>query len=163
MAEDKKNPLWGGRFGGAPDKAMEAINASIPVDKNLWREDIRASRAHVAMLDAQGIIQADAAKRIDEGLQQVAEEYERDGITENLALEDIHMHVEIRLKELIGEDAEVLRCVDEVHRMPGMVEAGTSSDRQRKVYADAMAAGKSNREALCGVVRHLIEEFTADL
>ncbi len=65
--------------------------------------------------------------------------------------------------ELIGEDAEVLRCVDEVHRMPGMVEAGTSSDRQRKVYADAMAAGKSNREALCGVVRHLIEEFTADL
>ena len=100
-----KNAMWGGRFAGAPDKVMEAINASIGFDKHLWRQDIRASKAHVAMLGAQGIIDAAAAERIAEGLDSIAKEYEAEGVAENPALEDIHMHVEARLKELIGEDA----------------------------------------------------------
>ncbi|MEN3972367.1 argininosuccinate lyase [Sphingomicrobium sp. XHP0235] len=97
--------MWGGRFDGAPDKVMEAINASIGFDKHLWRQDIRASKAHVAMLGAQGIIAEDEAARIADGLDAVAAEYEADGVAENPALEDIHMHVEARLAEIIGPAA----------------------------------------------------------
>jgi argininosuccinate lyase len=96
---------WGGRFEGKPDELMTRINASIGFDKRLWREDIAASKAHAAMLRDQGIIgEADAAA-ILEGLDQVAAEYERDGVPERLELEDIHMTVEHRLGELIGAAA----------------------------------------------------------
>ena len=81
---------------------MREINASIPFDKALWREDIRASKAHVAMLGAQGIVSPQDAETISEGLDQIAAEYERDGVPEDWDLEDIHMTVEARLTELIG-------------------------------------------------------------
>ncbi len=97
--------MWGGRFGAGPDAIMREINASIPVDKRLWREDIAGSRAHAAMLGAQGIISAEDAAAIDGGLAQIAQEYEKQGVPEHLELEDIHMQVEARLKELIGEPA----------------------------------------------------------
>jgi argininosuccinate lyase len=84
---------------------MRAINASIPFDKALWRQDIDGSLAHVAMLGAQGIIPADDAKAITAGLKQIAEEYAANGVTEDWSLEDIHMHVEARLAELIGPAA----------------------------------------------------------
>jgi argininosuccinate lyase len=96
---------WGGRFEAKPDELMTRINASIGFDKRLWREDIAASKAHAAMLRDQGIIgEADAAAII-EGLDQIAAEYERDGVPERLELEDIHMTVESRLTELIGPAA----------------------------------------------------------
>ena len=97
--------MWGGRFAGGPAAVMREINASIGVDKRLWREDIRASRAHAAMLAKQGILSADDAKAIDDGLMQVAAEIEAGQLREDPALEDIHMHVEHRLGELIGEAA----------------------------------------------------------
>jgi argininosuccinate lyase len=100
--------MWGGRFGAGPDAIMRQINASIPVDKRLWREDIAASRAHAAMLGAQGIISAADAAAIDAGLAQVAEDYAATGVPVDLALEDIHMTVEARLGELIGEPARRL-------------------------------------------------------
>ncbi len=81
---------------------MQEINASIPFDKRLWRQDIAGSRAHVAMLKRQGIIDAADADAIDGGLEAIAAEYEASGVPEDLALEDIHMHVESRLAELIG-------------------------------------------------------------
>jgi argininosuccinate lyase len=81
---------------------MREINASIPFDKKLWRHDIRASLAHVAMLAEQGIVDADDAIQITDGLKQIAREFEADGVTENLDLEDIHMHVEARLSEIVG-------------------------------------------------------------
>jgi argininosuccinate lyase len=81
---------------------MREINASIPFDKKLWRHDIRASLAHVAMLAQQGIVDAEDATQIINGLNQIAQEFEADGVTENLDLEDIHMHVEARLAEIIG-------------------------------------------------------------
>ena len=84
---------------------MREINASIAVDKRLWREDIDASRAHAAMLARQGIISEADARSIDEGLQQVAGEIEAGKLNEDPALEDIHMHVEHRLSELIGDAA----------------------------------------------------------
>ena len=84
---------------------MREINASISFDKRLWRHDIEASRAHVAMLAAQGIVSADDADAICEGLERISDEYETDGVPEDPALEDIHMHVEQRLAELIGPAA----------------------------------------------------------
>jgi argininosuccinate lyase len=84
---------------------MRAINASIPFDKALWRQDIDGSLAHVAMLGAQGIIPAEDAEAITNGLRQIAEEYAANGVAEDWALEDIHMHVEARLAELIGSAA----------------------------------------------------------
>jgi argininosuccinate lyase len=84
---------------------MTRINASIGFDKRLWREDIAASKAHASMLRDQRIISGDDAAAILEGLDQIAAEYERDGVPERVELEDIHMTVEHRLGELIGAAA----------------------------------------------------------
>ena len=97
--------MWGGRFGGGPAEIMRAINSSIATDKAIWREDIQASRAHAAMLGRQGIIPAEDAAAIDQGLAAISDEYAAGGIAEDPALEDIHMHVEQRLAELIGPAA----------------------------------------------------------
>ena len=94
--------MWGGRFADGPSSIMREINASIPFDKKLWRHDIRASLAHVAMLAEQSIVDSEDATQIINGLNQIAQEFETDGVTENLDLEDIHMHVEARLSEIIG-------------------------------------------------------------
>jgi argininosuccinate lyase len=94
--------MWGGRFGDGPSALMRQINASIGFDKRFWREDIQASRAHLAVLGAQGIVSSEDAATIDRGLKQVAAEYQANGVPEDQALEDIHMHVEARLAELIG-------------------------------------------------------------
>ena len=94
--------MWGGRFADGPSAIMREINASIPFDKALWRQDIAASKAHVAMLAAQDIVSDDDAKTIADGLDQVAGEYETNGVPENWDLEDIHMTTEARLAELIG-------------------------------------------------------------
>ncbi|WP_417616491.1 argininosuccinate lyase [Parasphingorhabdus sp.] len=94
--------MWGGRFADGPSSIMREINASIPFDKKLWRHDIRASLAHVAMLAEQNIVDAEDATKIIKGLSQIAQEFEADGVIENLDLEDIHMHVEARLSEIIG-------------------------------------------------------------
>ncbi|MFV0645312.1 MAG: argininosuccinate lyase [Sphingomonadaceae bacterium] len=97
--------MWGGRFAEGPSAIMREINASIPFDKALWRQDIAASKAHVAMLGAQNIVSAEDAALIREGLDTIAREYEKDGVPENWDLEDIHMTTESRLSELIGPAA----------------------------------------------------------
>ena len=97
--------MWGGRFAEGPSAIMREINASIGFDKRLWRQDLAASRVHAAMLAAQGIVSRDDADAIEEGLDRIEEEYEADGVPEDASLEDIHMHVEHRLAELIGPAA----------------------------------------------------------
>ena len=99
------NTMWGGRFAAGPDAIMEAINASIGFDQRLYAQDIRGSRAHAAMLAAQGIISPSDAGAIGEGLLTVLSEIEGGQFRFQTALEDIHMNVEARLKELIGEPA----------------------------------------------------------
>ncbi|WP_288415163.1 argininosuccinate lyase [uncultured Novosphingobium sp.] len=94
--------MWGGRFAEGPSAIMREINASIPFDKALWRQDIRASKAHVTMLGAMGIVSAEDAVTIVKGLDAVAVEYEAHGVPEDWSLEDIHMTTESRLAELIG-------------------------------------------------------------
>ena len=70
--------MWGGRFADGPSAIMREINASIPFDKRLWQQDIAASRAHVAMLGKQGIVDASDIEAIDRGLAQIAREYAAD-------------------------------------------------------------------------------------
>ena len=99
------NTMWGGRFAAGPDAIMEAINASIGFDQRLASQDIAGSRAHAAMLAAQGIITDKDAETISEGLLTVLSEIEKGEFAFSTALEDIHMNVEARLKEIVGEPA----------------------------------------------------------
>ena len=99
------NKMWGGRFASGPGAIMEEINASIDFDKALYRQDIAASKAHAEMLAKQGIITADDAKRIAYGLDTILSEIADGKFSFKRALEDIHMNVEGRLGELIGEAA----------------------------------------------------------
>jgi argininosuccinate lyase len=94
--------MWGGRFADGPAAVMREINASLPFDKRLWRQDIAGSIAHARMLGAQGIIEQADADAIIAGLEQVAADYEAEGVPDDLALEDIHMATEARLAEKVG-------------------------------------------------------------
>ena len=100
-----QNAMWGGRFADGPDAIMEAINASIGFDQRLAAQDVEGSRAHAAMLAATGIITDNDADAIREGLLTVLSEIEAGKFRFSSALEDIHMNVEARLKEIIGEPA----------------------------------------------------------
>src|ERR1700693_2047291 len=99
------NKMWGGRFTERPDAIMEEINVSIDVARHLYAQDIAASKAHAAMLAAQGIITADDAKNIAGGLDTILSEIDKGSFDFKRALEDIHMNVESRLGELIGPAA----------------------------------------------------------
>ena len=96
------NTMWGGRFAASPSEIMEEINASIDFDKRLWRHDIVASKAHVAMLKATGIVTSGEADEITNGLDRIMAEIEAGEFKFARALEDIHLNVENRLTELIG-------------------------------------------------------------
>ena len=100
-----QNQMWGGRFAAGPDAIMEAINASISFDQRMAAQDIQGSRAHAAMLGAAGIISNSDSEAIREGLLTVLSEIESGNFPFRVDLEDIHMNVEQRLKELIGEPA----------------------------------------------------------
>jgi len=129
--------MWGGRFAEGPSAIMREINASIPFDKILWREDIEGSRAHVAMLAQQGIVSAEDAGTIDRGLRLIAAEYERDGVPEDWDLEDIHMTVEARLTEIVGPVAGRLH---------------TARSRNDQVATDfRMWVRTANRRAIAGI------------
>jgi argininosuccinate lyase len=99
------NQMWGGRFAEGPDAIMTAINASIGFDKRLYAQDIAGSRAHAAMLAATGILTNKDADAIGEGLLTVLSEIEMGNFQFRVDLEDIHMNVEARLKDIIGAPA----------------------------------------------------------
>ena len=99
------NQMWGGRFADGPDAIMEAINASIGFDKRMAAQDIEGSRAHAAMLGATGIVDTKDVEAIREGLLTVLSEINAGQFAFSTALEDIHMNVEARLKEIIGAPA----------------------------------------------------------
>ncbi|HLH89904.1 MAG TPA: argininosuccinate lyase [Xanthobacteraceae bacterium] len=99
------NKMWGGRFSAQPDAVMAEINASIDVDRKMFRQDIAASKAHAEMLAKQGIISAQDAKKIVHGLDTILSEIAAGRFKFKRALEDIHMNVEARLADLIGPAA----------------------------------------------------------
>ena len=105
MTDKSANTMWGGRFAAGPDAIMEAINASIGFDQRMASQDIAGSRAHAAMLGATGILSNKDVEAIREGLLTVLSEIDGGTFEFSTALEDIHMNVEARLKEVIGEPA----------------------------------------------------------
>ena len=115
MSADQSKPsapaasqMWGGRFARGPAAVMEKINASIGFDKRLADQDIAGSKAHAAMLARQGIITQPDADAIREGLDKVKQEIDSGALAFKVELEDIHMNVEARLAELVGEPAKRL-------------------------------------------------------
>jgi len=99
------NKMWGGRFSSGPDAIMENINVSIEFDKRLYAQDILGSKVHCQMLAATGIINTEDADKILHGLDTILSEMEADKFEFSRELEDIHMNVESRLAELIGDAA----------------------------------------------------------
>ncbi len=99
------NQMWGGRFASGPDAIMEEINASIDFDQKLYAQDIAGSQAHATMLAEQGIISSEDAKQICAGLDTIMSEIKNGSFAFSRELEDIHMNIEARLRELIGDAA----------------------------------------------------------
>ncbi len=103
QAAAEPKPLWGGRFSAAPTGELERFGASLPFDKRMWKQDIRGSKAHAAMLAHQGVISTEDAKAIRAGLDEIAGEIERGEFTFDVDRdEDIHMAIERVLTERIG-------------------------------------------------------------
>ena len=98
--------LWGGHFERGPAPLMEEINASIGFDKRLYAQDIAGSKAHARMLAAAGILSAAEAEAIVGGLERIQREIEAGEFPFSAALEDIHMNIEARLTDLIGEPGQ---------------------------------------------------------
>src|SRR5215216_7126406 len=134
------NKMWGGRFTERPDAIMEEINVSIDVDRHLYAQDIAASKAHAAMLAAQGIITAGDAKNIGKGLDTILSEIEKGSFDFKRALEDIHMNVESRLTDLIGPAAGRLH---------------TARSRNDQVATDMRLWARDAIDALDGQLAHL--------
>ncbi len=102
---NSSNKMWGGRFENKPSSLMQAINQSITFDKKLYKQDIAGSKAHARMLGNVGIISKAESEQIIQGLEQVLEEIELGNFQFKIELEDIHMNIESRLKEIIGDVA----------------------------------------------------------
>jgi len=105
MLKQNSNSMWGGRFDAKPSSLMQEINQSITFDQKLYKQDIKGSKAHAKMLEQAGILTSSEAKKIISGLEQILGEIESGKFIFKIELEDIHMNIESRLKEIIGETA----------------------------------------------------------
>ncbi len=105
MNPGKGQTMWGGRFAATPSDIMNEINASLDVDRRMAGEDVAASRAHADMLAQMGILSASDNEAIQSGLDMIAAEMRAGTFPFRRELEDIHMNVEARLRDLIGEPA----------------------------------------------------------
>lgn len=105
ITKKSPNPLWGGHYSQGPSAIMARINASVDIDKRLYAQDIQASKAHAAMLAHQGIISKKDGRSIERGLDLILHEIENGIFKFSRDLEDVHMNIEARLKELIGDPA----------------------------------------------------------
>jgi argininosuccinate lyase len=150
MKKTKAKPVSRAALSGEADPRLVAMSVSIQDDAALFDEDIRGSRAHVAMLAAQGIVPKAAARRIDAGLAQVREEFAAGKIRFDPKLEDVHTHVERRLGELVGKDA-------------GYLHAGRSRNDQVALDERLFIVGACDRcdAALAGLQRALVVQARA--
>ena len=103
--KNSANKMWGGRFENAPSEVMEAINVSIDFDRKLYAQDIKGSIAHATMLGEVKILKKEEVKKIISGLKQIEKEIESGKFVFKKELEDIHLNVEGRLTEIIGDVA----------------------------------------------------------
>ncbi len=142
----QENRMWGGRFSAGPDAIMEEINASIDFDQKMYAQDIAGSRAHASMLHAQGILSSEDHAAIDQGLNTILSEIEAGEFEFSRSLEDIHMNVEDRLRQLIGPAAGRLH---------------TARSRNDQVALDFRLWVRERTKAVDAQIRALIEVFLA--
>ena len=142
--------MWGGRFSAGPAAVMEAINVSVDFDQRLAKQDVRGSRAHCAMLVAQGIITEADGHAIQEGLARIEKDIATGTFHFKRSLEDVHMNIESKLADLIGAPAGRLH---------------TARSRNDQVATDfrmwVRAAIETLDEELAKVQRALIEKAEA--
>src|ERR671926_339496 len=146
-ARSAAKPVSRAALAGEADPRLVALSVSIQDDGALFEEDVRGSRAHVAMLAAQGIVPKAAARRIDAGLAQVREEFAAGKVRFDPALEDVHTHVERRLGEIVGKDA-------------GYLHAGRSRNDQVALDERLFIVKACDRcdAALAGLMRALLRQ-----
>jgi argininosuccinate lyase len=144
-AKNQAKPVSRAALAGEADPRLVKLSVSIQDDAALYDEDIRGSRAHVAMLASQGIVPKAAARRIDAALARVREEFAAGRIPFDPRLEDVHTHVERRLGEIVGRDA-------------GYLHAGRSRNDQVALDERLFIVGACDRcdAALCGLMRALV-------
>jgi argininosuccinate lyase len=144
--ETNTNQQWGGRFAEGPWAIMQAINASIGFDAKMWRQDIRGSLAHAAMLAHVGIITPDDEAAIRKGLAEIAAEIEAGKFEWSEALEDVHMNIEARLTERIGEAGKRLH---------------TARSRNDQVATDFRLWTRDAMDGLAAQMLDLVRAFVA--
>ena len=138
--------LWSGRFAKESSKLLDEFNASLPFDKELYKEDIQGSIAHAKMLAKQGILTEDEKNSIIEGLKKIEKEIEEDAFEWDIGDEDIHMAIEKRLTQLIGDAGKKLH---------------TARSRNDQVATDfRLYVQKQNREFM-ELLKRLIATFVA--
>ena len=97
--------MWGGRFDAKPSDLMQEINQSITFDQRLYKQDIKGSTTHAKMLAKVGVLSEVESKKIIDGLKKIEKEIESGELIFKIELEDIHMNIESRLREIIGDVA----------------------------------------------------------
>jgi len=103
MSQETPKALWGGRFSESTDAFVQAFTASVGFDQRMAREDIEGSIAHASMLAEQGILTSDDCQTIIEGLRQIESEIQAGNFSWSIAREDVHMNIESRLIDLVGD------------------------------------------------------------
>lgn len=146
MKTTKGNAMWGGRFSESPDALMEAINASIDFDKRLAFQDIEGSLAHAEMLAKQGIITTSDYEQIREGLLTIKSDIESGNFEFRRDLEDIHLNIEHKLRENIGEAGARLH---------------TGRSRNDQVALDFRLWVRGQVDEICAHLKTLIAAFVA--
>ena len=140
MHKAKTNSAWGGRFQESTDAFVAAFTASVGFDQRLAQEDIAGSRAHAAMLVKQGVLSEADGEAIARGLDAIADEIARDEFVWDTALEDVHMNIEKRLTDRIGDAGKRLH---------------TGRSRNDQVATDIRLYARAAIERILGEIRRL--------
>ena len=154
--------IWGGRFSAGPSAIMEEINVSVGFDQRLAKQDLHGSRAHCAMLVAQGIVSQEDGDAIQEGLTRIEKEISGGNFLFKRALEDVHMNIEGRLADLIGAPAGRLHTArsrnDQVatdFRMWVRAALETLDDEVRKLQSEMIDKAEAHADTIMPGFTHL--------
>ncbi|GHU92253.1 argininosuccinate lyase [Deltaproteobacteria bacterium] len=150
-----KNQSWGGRFDEGPREAAVAYTQSWRYDKALYAQDIRASQAHAKMLGRQGVITPAEARKLADGLERVLTEIESGAFVWKPEMEDVHMNVEARLTEILGDVGKKLHTGRSRNDQIGLTF--------RLFVADKIAVWRRNVAALCAVLARRAAEHCEDI
>lgn len=140
MHKAKTNSAWGGRFQESTDAFVAEFTASVGFDQRLAQEDIAGSRAHAAMLVKQGVLSEADGEAIARGLDAIADEIARGEFVWDTALEDVHMNIEKRLTDRIGDAGKRLH---------------TGRSRNDQVATDIRLYARAAIERILGEIRRL--------